>query len=188
MIRTGAFAGMIALAGPALAVPAFFMESVPFWLAGLPLLAGIWVRTPRARVAAMTGWLAVPAAVSAIGLVGIGHAPEIVWPGAIAAVLALAALSGVTGLSLATFALTLVPWFPASPLVALADVLPGYGIVSLCIVALALAWIELLPAYRGQALVTVVAVLVGGNLVEWKPGRQPASPRAEGPEPAAAPE
>ncbi|MDE0698590.1 MAG: hypothetical protein OXH76_22450 [Boseongicola sp.] len=188
MIRTGAFAGMIALAGPALAVPAFFMESVPFWLAGLPLLAGIWVRTPRARVAAMAGWLAVPAAVSAIGLVGIGHAPEIVWSGAIAAVLALAALSGVTGLSLATFALTLVPWFPASPLVALADVLPGYGIVSLCIVALALAWIELLPAYRGQALVTVVAVLVAVNLVEWKPGRQLASPWAEVPEPAAATE
>ena len=188
MIHTGAFAALIALAGPALAAPAFFIESVPFWLAGLPLLAGIWLRAPRARAAAMAGWLAVPAAVSAIGLVGIGHAPELVWPCAAVAVLALAALAGVIGMSLATFALTLVPWFPASPLVALADALPGYGIGALCIVALALAWVELLPGYRGQALVAVLAALVAVNAVEWKPGRQPASQWAEVPEPAAATE
>lgn len=188
MIRTGAFAALIALAGPALAVPAFFIESVPFWLAGLPLLAGIWVRTPRARIAAMAGWLAVPAAVSAIGLVGIGHAPELVWPGATVAVLVLAALAGVIGISLASVALTLVPWFPASPLVALADVLPGYGIGALCIVVLALAWIEHLPGYRGQALGCVLVVLVAVNAVELNSGAAPASRWAEVPEPAAATE
>lgn len=188
LIRTGAFAALVALAGPALAVPAFFIEAVPFWISGLPLLAGIWVRTRRVRIAAMAGWLAVPAVVSVIGLTGIGHAPELVWPGAAAAVLALAALAGVIGISLATFALTLVPWFPASPLVALADVLPGYGVGALCIVVLALAWVELLPGYRGQALVAVLAVLVAVNAVEWKPGRQPASRWAEVPEPVAATE
>ncbi|MYI68550.1 MAG: hypothetical protein F4103_07325 [Boseongicola sp. SB0673_bin_14] len=167
MIHTGVFAALIALAGPALAVPAFFIEAVPFWISGLPLLAGIWVRTPRARVAAMAGWLAVPAAVSAIGLVGIGHAPVLVWPWAVAAVLALAAVASVIGISLATFALTLVPWFPASPLVALADVLPGYGVGALCIVVLALAWVELLPGYRGQALVAVLGVVVAVIAVDW---------------------
>ncbi len=186
MIRTGAFAAGIAVAGPALAVPAFFVEAVPFWLAGLPLLAGIWVRTPLARATAMAGWLAVPAAVSAIGLAGIGHAPELVWPGAAVAVLALAVLAGLVGISLASFAVTLVPSFPASPLVVLADVLPGYGIAALGIVALTLAWIELLPRYRGHGLVAVIAVLAAVNAVEWEPGRTPASPWAEVPEPAAA--
>ncbi len=188
LIRTGAFAALVALAGPALAAPAFFIEAVPFWLAGLPLLAGIWVRTPRVRIAAMAGWLAVPTVVSAIGLTGIGHAPELVWLGAAAAVLALAALAGVIGISLATFALTLVPWFPASPLVALADVLPGYGLAALGIVALSLAWVEMLPRFRGRFLLAVLAALVAVNAIEWRPGRQPASRWAEVPEPAAATE
>ena len=182
LIRTGAFAALVALAGPALAAPAFFIEAVPFWLAGLPLLAGIWVRTPRVRIAAIAGWLAVPTVVSAIGLTGIGHAPELVWLGAAAAVLALAALAGVIGISLTTFALTLVPWFPASPLVALADVLPGYGLAALGIVALSLAWVEMLPRFRGRFLLAVLAALVAVNAIEWRPGRQPASRWAEVPD------
>lgn len=188
MIRTGAFAAVIAAAGPALAVPAFFVEAVPFWLAGLPLLAGIWVRTPLARAAAMAGWLAVPSAVSAIGLAGIGFAPELAWSGAAAAVLALAVLAGAIGISLASFAVTLVPFFPASPLVVLADVLPGYGVAALGIVALALAGIELLPRYRAQALIAVVAALAAVSVVDWAPGPAPASPWAEVPEPATATE
>ena len=184
MMRTGAFAVMIALAGPAFAVPAFFHAAVPFWLAGLPLLAAIWAGTPHARAAAMLGWLAVPAAVSAIGLTGIGHAPELVWPGAVAVVAAIAIVTVYTGISLATIALALVPFFPASPLVPLADVLPGTGIGGLCLVAGALAWVELLPSFRGRFLLGILAVLAAVSSLEWEGFRAPPSAWAELPEPA----
>lgn len=183
MTRTATFAMLLALAGPALAIPAFFQEEVPFWLAGLPLIAGIWAGTRLARAAAMFGWLAVPAAVSVIGLTGIGHAPELVWPGAAAVVLAVAILAAFTGLALATFGLTLVPFSPASPLVALADVLPGTGIGGLCLVAGALAWVELLPSFRGRFLLGVLAALAAVNSLEREGFRSPPSPWAELPEP-----
>ena len=180
MIRTGAFAAVIALASPALAVPAFFHGAVPFWIAGLPLVAGILAGTRLARAAAMAGWLAVPAAVSAIGLTGIGHAQWLVWPGAVLAVLALAVLAALTGLAIATVVVTLVPVFPASPLVVLADALPGAGILGLGIVALVVAVIEVLGRRRGLLLVGLV-VLLGA----WKANAPPppASAWAGFPEP-----
>ena len=159
MIRTGAFAALIALAGPALAAPAFFHDAVPFWIAGLPLLAGILAGTRLARAAAMAGWLAVPAAVSAIGLTGIGHPVELVWLGAALAVLALAGLAAITGLGIATAVVTLVPFFPASPLIVLADALPGAGIPGLGVVALVIAVIEVLGRGRGLLLVAIIALL-----------------------------
>ena len=183
MIRTSTFAVSLALAGHALAVPAFFHAAVPFWLAGLPLLAGIWAGTRQARAAAMLGWLAVPAAVSAIGLTGIGHAPELVWPGAVAVVVAIAIVTASTGISLATFALALVPFFPASPLVPLADVLPGTGLGGLCLAAGALVWVELLPAFRGRFLLGVIAVLAAVNAFERDGFRSPPSAWAALPEP-----
>ena len=188
MIRTGAFAAMIGAAGPVLAVPAFFHETIPFWLAGLPLLAGIRVGTRLARAAAMAGWLAVPAAISAIGLTGIGHAPALAWPGAAVIVLALALLAAMIGISVATFAATVIPFFPASPLVALADVLSGCGIVALGIVALSLAWIELLPRYRGYALLSLVAVLAAVNVLGREGLRSPHSAWTEVPDPPGATE
>ncbi len=173
MIRTGAFAAMIALAGPALAVPAFFHDAVPFWIAGLPLLAGILAGTRLARAAAMAGWLAVPAAVSAIGLTGIGHAVELVWPGAVLAVLALALLAAIAGIAVATAVVTLVPVFPASPMIVLADTLPGAGILGLGIVALVVAVIEALGRGRGLLLVGLVAFLGA-----WK-GHAPPPPASD---------
>ena len=168
MIRTGAFAAVIALAGPALAVPAFFHGAVPFWIAGLPIVVGILAGTRLARAAAMAGWLAVPAAVSAIGLTGIGHAQWLVWPGAVLAVLALAVLAALTGLAIATAVVTLVPVFPASPLIVLADALPGAGILGLGLVALVVAVIEALGRRRGLLLVGLV-VLLGA----WKANAPP---------------
>ena len=183
MIRTATFAMLLAVAGPALAIPAFFQEEVPFWLAGLPLLAGIWAGTRLARAAAMFGWLTVPAVVSAIGLTGIGHSPELVWPGAVAAVVAIAFVAAYTGLSLATFGLALVPFSPASPLVALADVVPGTGVGGLCLVAGALTWVELLPSFRGRFLLAVLVALVAANWTDFEGFRSPPSPWAELPEP-----
>lgn len=170
MTRDRTVAAMIAIMGPALAVPAFFHEDVPFWLAGLPLLAGIWAGTPLARAAAMAGWLAVPAAVSAIGLAGIGHAPELVWPGAAVTVLALAVIAAIAGISLVTVAVTLVPFFPASPLLVLADALPGLGIAGLGIGALALAAIEPVPRFRAPLLLVLVGLLAAWKMQEPPPG------------------
>ena len=180
MIRTGAFAALIAIAGPALAVPAFFHGAVPFWIAGLPLLAGILAGTPLARGAAMAGWLAVPAAISAIGLTGIGHPVELVWPAAALAVLALAGLAAITGLGIATVVVTLVPFFPASPLLVLADALPGAGIPGLAVAALVIAVIESLRRGRGLLLVALVALL--GAWKSYAPP-PPASTWAGFPEP-----
>ncbi|MYI67957.1 MAG: hypothetical protein F4103_04085, partial [Boseongicola sp. SB0673_bin_14] len=131
----------------------------------------------------MFGWLATPAAVSAIGLAGIGFDPVQVWGGAALVVMALACLPAVFGISLASFGMTLVPVFPASPFVPLADVLPAVGVPALLIVALCLACIELLPRHRGKALLALVAILAAVNGTGWEPGRTPPSAWAEVPEP-----
>ncbi len=165
--RNLAVAALVALAGPALAVPAFFVEDGPFWLAGLPLLAGIRAGTLLARAAAMSGWLAVPAGICAIGLTGIGHAPELVWPCAAAVVLTLALLAALAGIGPVTVLTTLAPFFPASPLLVLADALPGVGIAGLCIVALCFLAIEPLPRYRGECLAALAAVIAAFNLFGW---------------------
>ena len=172
-MRNRLLAAMIAIGGPALAVPAFFHEAVPFWLSGLPLLAGIWAGTRLARAAAMAGWLAVPAGVSAIGLAGIGHDLALVWSGAIAVVLALAVLAAIIGISLVAIAVTLIPVFPASPLVVLADALPGLGLVGLGIAALSLSAVEFLP--RGRTLLLLALV---GLLGAWKVQSPPPGPSA----------
>ena len=170
MTRDRTVAAMIAVAGPAVALPAFFHEAVPFWVAGLPLLAGIWARTPLARAAAMAGWLLVPAAAVAIGLTGIGYALVLVWSGAVVAVLALAFLATVLGISTVTFAVTLVPFFPASPLVVLADALPGLGLAGLGIAALCLAAVEPLPRLRAPLLLALVGLLAAWNVQSPPPG------------------
>lgn len=169
MTRDRTAAAMIAVMGPVLAVPAFFAEDVPFWLAGLPLLAGIWAGTPLARAAAMAGWAAVPAAVSAVRFAGIGHAPAIVWPGAAMAVLGLAVLAALAGISPVTVAVTLVPFFPASPLLALADALPGLGIPGLGAAALCLAAIEPVPRFRVPLLLVLVGLLAAWKMQEPPP-------------------
>lgn len=161
--RDRTVAAMIAIAGPVLAVPAFFHEDVPFWFAGLPLLAGLWAGTPLARGGAMAGWLVVPAATSAIGLTGIGHPGTLVWPGAVAIVLALTGVAWLIGIALATITVTLVPVFPASPIVVLSDALPGVGIAGLGIAALCFALVEQVPRGRGLLLIAFVALLGGWN-------------------------
>ena len=183
MTRAGASAAAVALSGPVLAVPAFFHGGIPLWPAGLPLLAGIAIGTPRARAAAMAGWLAVPAWLSAVGMAGVGHDPALVWPGAAAAVLALAVLAAAAGIVPVALAVTLVPFFPASPLVALADTLPGLGFAGLGAAALCLAAVEALPRLRGPCLAAVAAALAA-----WDAHAPPPPPPAwtEVPEPAGA--
>ena len=183
MIRTVPCALLVAVLGPALAAPAFFVEAVPLWVAGLPLLAGIWAGTRLAQAAAMFGWLALPAAVSAVGLTGIGHDPVLVWGVAALVVMALACLPALFGISLASFGMTLVPFFPASPFIPLADVLPGFGLAALAIVATGLACIELLPRHRGKALLALLAAVAAVNGAGQGPGRVPPSAWAEVPEP-----
>lgn len=164
---------LILLAAPALAVPAFFHEAAPFWLAGLPLLAGIWAGTPPARAGAMAGWLAVPAAVCAIGLVGIGHDPVLVWCGAAFIVVTLAFMASVFGISVVAFAVTLVPFFPASPLIVLADAMPRLGLAGLGIAALCFAAVETLS--RGRTLLLLALVVL---LAAWKVQSPPPGPSA----------
>lgn len=170
-VPTRILAGLIALAGPALAVPAFFHAAVPFWVAGLPLIAGLWAGTPLARAAAMGGWLAVPAATSAIGLAGIGQPAVLAWAGAAAVVLAVAVLAARLGIATVTVALTLVPFFPASPVVVLADALPGLGLVGLGMAFLCFAAVEPLPRGRTPLLAGLIVLLAF-----WKAQSPPPGP------------
>lgn len=172
-MRNRIVAGLIAAAVPALAVPALFHAAVPFWIAGLPLVAGIWAGTPLARAAAMAGWMAVPAATSAFGLAGIGQPGALVWTGAAIVVVACAVLAARLGIATVTIALTLVPVFPASPVVVLADTLPGLGLIGLGIAALCLFAVEHLPRGRTPLLLALV-----GLLGAWKIQSPPPGPSA----------
>jgi len=179
--RTRSAAAAVALSGPVLAVPAFFHGGIPLWLAGLPLLAGIAAGTPSARAAAMAGWLAVPAWLSAVGMEGIGHAPASVWAVAVATVAAAACLAALVGIAAVTAAVTLVPWFPASPLVALADALPGLGFVGLGATTLCLAAVEPVPRGRTPLLLALAGLLTAWNLNAPPPGSTVWTERPEPP-------
>ena len=69
-----------------------------------------------------------PALLCAAGLVGIGFEPILVWPAAVIAVIALAWLASLTGVAILGLVVTLIAVFPASPLLVIAEVVPGTGL------------------------------------------------------------
>ena len=117
---------------------------LPLWTAGLPLLMAIGIGTRSARAVSFGAWVAVPAAICARGLVGLGFPPELVVPAAMAVTVILAWTAALAGVGLASLAVTLIPPFPASPVIPLADMLPALGPAALAGAAAALFVIEVI--------------------------------------------
>lgn len=128
-------AGLVGLTagGAGLTAAAFFLPAIPFWLSLAPLAVGTVMGTRPARALAMAGFLLWPGVISALGLTGTGLAPEIVWPGMAVLLAALAALAAGIGIAGTTLLLAVVPVFPASPLLPLADALAGLPVPALWI-------------------------------------------------------
>ena len=128
----------------------FFVAAVPLWVAGLPLIAAILAGHKRRELACVTfaAFMLWPAILCAAGLTGIGFHPLLVWPLALIAVIALAWLASLTGVVLLALILTAIPVFPASPLLVLADVVPGTGIIGPVVLLLCLAIVNFRQAKR----------------------------------------
>ena len=155
----------------------FFFPDVPLWFAGLPLIVAIVAGRSRPAgdgwqrgisFVAITAFLLWPALLCAAGLTGIGFEPLVVWPVAGIALIGLAWLTSLVGVTLLALIVTLVPVFPASPLLVLAEVVPGAGLAGPIVVMFCLAIIEFMPGHRRENMLQragAVAMIAGGVLV-----------------------
>ncbi len=165
-----------------LAFAAFFLPPVPFALALLPLLVAAWGDRASLRAAAMAGFMLWPAIASATGLVGVGMGPGVVWAGAAGIVVALSLLAAWFGIFPVTLTLLAIPFFPASPLLPLAALLPGAGLVGLIVTALALTAAEAVR-YRKALLSGILAALAAWNILTGVAPAEATPPWRELPEP-----
>ena len=149
----------------------FFVAAVPLWVAGLPLIAAIVAGHKRRDLAcvAFAAFMLWPAMLCAAGLTGIGFHPLLVWPLALIAVVALAWLASLTGVVLLALIVTAIPVFPASPLLVLADVVPGTGIAGPAVLVLCLAIVNFMPGHGWADLRdrAGAAAMIAAGVVVW---------------------
>ncbi|WP_170565637.1 hypothetical protein [Ruegeria atlantica] len=178
--------------GAGITYAAFFLPAVPFALALLPLVAGLWSGARAARFTTMTSFMIWPVFLSAWGLYGLDvRAPELVWSLAAAFVILFGLLAGQIGILPTTLLLTLIPVFPASPLLPLATLLPGLGLPGLFGTLTGLALIEATRKvqWRRNLLMVLIACLgawaTGHALIRENPAQHPRSDWREIPAPVA---
>ena len=149
----------------------FFVNDVPLWVAGLPLIAAIVAGYGRRSITAIAfaAFALWPAMLCAAGLTGIGFEPHLVWPLALIAVIALAWLASLTGVVLLALIVTAIPAFPASPLPVLADVVPGTGLVGPVVLLLCLAIVEFMPRHGRTDLRdrAGTAAMIAAGVIIW---------------------
>ena len=119
---TALFVASIPLTGAA-----YFHMAVPFWLSLLPLLIALWFTQTPIRIAAMAGFLFWPTITCIWGLIGTGLNPTLVIMGALVVVIAICLGAAFAGIAVTAIMVTAIPFFPASPLLPLADLLTGLG-------------------------------------------------------------
>ena len=149
----------------------FFVEQVPFTLAYIPLALAI-CHTDRSRtlwlVCGHFTWVAV---ISGWGLHQLGYNPALTIP----AVLVTLALSTLVmtwlGIGLSSALLSLVPFFPANPLLITGAVFPGFGIWGVAALLLVIIGVEALCRPLARTCV-LAAVLIAGQML---PALQPSS-------------
>ena len=124
----------------------FFWPGVPLWAAGLTMLIAIVTGLRSYRAIAMASFLLWPAVLCATGLVAIGFHPGPVWVVAAIVVIGLTTLSALTGVAILAVIVTLIAVFPASPVLVLADAMPGTGLIGPIMVLVCLAIVELRQA------------------------------------------
>ena len=154
----------------------FFSPGVPLWAAGLTMLIAIVTGLRSYRTIAMASFLLWPAVLCATGLVAIGFHPVPVWVVAAIAVIGLTALSALTGVAILAVIVTLIAVFPASPVLVLADAVPGTGLIGASalvgpiVVMLCLAIVEFMPGKRAADVLhragAIVMIAVG--VVVWQ--------------------
>ena len=158
---------LASLAALLVTLAGFFQPAAPLWFAGLPLLAGILRGTPYARAGAVAAFMIWPAILCAAGLHNIGLPPFLIWPGAALAVATLAGLAGYIGLAPLALVLTLIPVFPASPLLVLAELLPGFGLGGAGLAGLGLLLAGLFCAEFSPRWRSAVVLLLVGGVIAW---------------------
>ncbi|WP_419738628.1 hypothetical protein [Ruegeria sp.] len=149
--------------GAFLTAAAFFLPDVPFALALLPLFAGLWSGTGPVRFTAMTSFMIWPVMLCAWGIYGVEPGrSDLIVPLAVGLVLALGLLAARIGILPTTLLVTLIPVFPASPVLPLAALMPGLGLAGPFTVMLLLALIEAIhaPPLRRLLLGTVAFCLI----------------------------
>ncbi len=168
----------------------FFSPGVPLWAAGLTMLIAIVTGLRSYRTIAMASFLLWPAVLCATGLVAIGFHPVPVWVVAAIVVIGLTALSALTGVAILAVIVTLIAVFPASPVLVLADAMPGTGLIGAS-APLTAGGSAALPGTASlrlpvgnppevgasglvgaSALVGPIAVMLCLAIVEWLPGRR----------------
>ena len=154
--------------GPAITFAAFFLPAVPFALALLPLAAGIWSGERPARFMTMAYFMVWPFLLAAWGLYGLNiGTPELVLASVTALVIILGLLAAQIGVVPTTVFVSLIPVFPASPILPLAALLPGFGLPGLFGVITGLAVIEATHNYRRRRF---LLILLATGLVLWSMG------------------
>ena len=149
--------------GAGLCFAAFFLPDIPFALALLPLVIGVWSGAGPVRFTTMTSFMIWPVFLSAWGLHGLDVAPPgLVMILAAALTLALGLIAAQAGIMTTTLLVSLIPVFPASPLLALAALLPGLGITGLFCAGAGLLLVEAIrTARRRQACLLLLAACLG---------------------------
>ncbi len=162
----------------------FFSPGVPLWAAGLTMLIAIVTGLRSYRTIAMASFLLWPAVLCATGLVAIGFHPVPVWVVAAIVVIGLTALSALTGVAILAVIVTLIAVFPASPVLVLADAMPGTGLIGASAPLTAggsaalpgTASLRLPvgnpPEVGASGLVGPIVVMLCLAIVEWLPGRR----------------
>ena len=131
------------LMGALITAAGFFLPAAPFALALLPLFAGLWSGARPLRFITMTSFMIWPVLLSGWGLHGVDPGrPDLIWPLAVGLILALGLLAALIGSAPTTALITLIPVFPASPL------LPGLGVAGPLTLMILLALIERMRPHR----------------------------------------
>lgn len=139
-------------------VPVIFYPDVPLWIPGASLIAAIVLGTRNARQGAAAGYLFGPVLVCAWGLIGIGWMAVPVMLGAGLLLILGGIMAGRVGITGFVIGLTLIPFFPASPLLLLGGSLPGAGLFGLVGVLALFALLEL-ARYCGHVPNTAASLM-----------------------------
>ena len=154
--------------GPGITFAAIFFPVVPFALVLLPLAAGIWSGARTARFRTMGYFMVWPSLLATWGLYGLNiGTPGLLLAGATAFVIALGLLAAQIGIVPTTLLVTLIPVFPASPILPLAALLPGFSLPGLFGVITGLAVIEAMRHHRRRQY---ILLLLTTGLVLWTMG------------------